>query len=176
MRFSTTLSALVVLAAAAGLATQSLAQTTPAPANVPTGPNADMQLSRRECANAVRVMGKALPIYHGHRVRAIEIAKIAIDEIRLGLKYDRGHGSVSDPTAIQQRLKALENMSEPGGNYTTKQNNQSNKKMLRAQAALTKAQGNLQAAPKDYGGHRSAALQLVNLALAQIQQALGTNP
>ena len=174
MRLSHTSTVIGMLALAVGLATAGLAQTAP-PAGTPTGPNALMQLSRRECAQAARIMGNALPIYNGHRVKAIEIAKIAIDEIKLGIQYDRGRGGgTTTSAALQKRLAALENMTEPGGNYTKKQNMQSNRKMQRAAAVLTQAAANLQAAPKDYGGHRTFALQMVNLALGQIQKALGS--
>lgn len=171
MRFSHKLSvgaAIVLIVSAAAL---SLAQTTPPPVKG-GGENRLMRQSDRQCNRAVTIMQAALPIYHGHRVRAIEITKIAIDEINLGLHNDTKDTSAS----VQQRLGGLKNLNEPGGNYKKGQINNSNKRMVKAQGILTKAQANLTAAPKDYGGHRARALQLVNQALNEIQLALsGSN-
>jgi len=163
-----------VFAATVGFASLGLAQTpTPVRHGPGNGENKLVLQSRRQCGNAIRIMQAALPIYHGHRVRAIEITKIAIDEIRLGLLYDKRHENGAAPQSIEKRVAGIRNLSETGGNYDKKQVKQSNNKVRRAAAVLTRAQTNLTSAPKYYGGHRVNALKLVNMALGEINLALG---
>lgn len=123
-----------------------------------------MVKAAHECNAAARIMRTALPIYHGHRIAAINLSEMAVLEIHLGL---RGEKNGNTPNT-------LANQSENGGKFTDEQVKRSNAKMQKASEILLKAKGDLQAATKDYNGHRTNAIADIDKALNEIQLGLNS--
>jgi hypothetical protein len=94
--------------------------------------------------------------YCGHRVEALEAVNGALAQLQEALQCDkasRGDEFVAAP--------------EPGGGRGEPHPN-----IYRAVNALGAAEGDLQNAAHDYCGHRVAALQAVQNALAQLKAAV----
>jgi len=137
---------------------------------------------------ANKTLESALPIYEGHRVRAIQLDRLAIGEIRAGIYFDnhtqlngkqvnaRQLNPGQDPqlVAAEKQAAALPVIQERGDRtkYTGDQIAASNAKLTQAYNMLKEAYADLQAAPKEYGGHRSNAMKFVDEAGKQIQKAL----
>jgi len=121
-----------------------------------------MVKAARQCNAAVKVLQSALPIYHGHRVNAIKASQAAGREIHAGLRGERNNPGNN----------ALANGTEEGGRFTNEQIQKSNARMQKACEILMKAKSDLQAANKEYNGHRANAIGLVEKALAEIQLGL----
>jgi hypothetical protein len=123
-----------------------------------------MVKAARECNAAARIMRTALPIYHGHRIAAINLSEMAVLEIKLGLRGERNGAAKT----------SMGNQSENGGNFTDEQIRRSNAKMQKASEILLQAKGDLQSANKEYNGHRANAIGDIERALNEIQLALAS--
>ncbi len=147
----------------------------PAPRSDSQRENAAMVAARRSTQSAIRHMQRALPIYQGHRVNAIGICRLAVQDISLGLKYGKSTrpqtGMQSAQSLVAQMPKQTEN---PARRYTQEEVNASNKRMSAALEDVRKAKTALARAPHDYGGFRTRALQLLTLAEQEILVALQT--
>jgi hypothetical protein len=174
MRFGSVLKlAGLVAVLAVGMSTLGLAQGRQGAPQGRDGGDRLMVKAARQSHEAVRVMNGALPIYHGHRVKAIELTKMAIEEIRIGLIWDKNH---DDPAAagqnLEQKLNRIRNLDEKGGRFSDEQIRRSNQMMRKAGDILVQVKTDLLAAPKDYGGHRATAIRLVNMAIEEVKLAL----
>jgi len=137
----------------------------------------DAKLIRKtanECQRAHKVMQSALPIYHGHRHKAMELTRIAAQEIRLGLRQNRQVGNTK-VQSLQSQLKAIQNVPEDDpARYPKGQVLRSNKKMEAALKILGLAKTDLSQVTKDYNGHKANALTAIDMAIAEINLALSS--
>lgn len=123
-----------------------------------------MRRAAKEIEKAHDILGHALPIYHGHRVAAMQDCRDAEKEIAQGLRFDRRNDNNSAGAKVQDN--------ESSEKYSKEQIQRSNAMLRKAAEILQHAKGDLQKGSNDYGGHRVAAIKEVDSALAQIKQAL----
>lgn len=131
-----------------------------------------MTQALKSTRQAVQLMRKALPIYHGHRVKAIKLSRLAIKEVLLALK----NAPAGKLSARQMAAKLGAEDEVPLRKYTQVEINRSHALMRQARTKLEQAYAALGRAKSDYNGHRSAAQELVRLAGNQINEGLGNNP
>ncbi len=128
------------------------------------------------CANALDAMRSALPIYQGHRVKAMVATRDAIGLIRQGLQFARDNKGTA--SAGLPPIPMSDN--EPLGRFTREQVQRSNARMAMAARMLNQARQRLETAGDDYGGFRNQAHGKVLDALREIDVALalfrGDNP
>lgn len=110
-----------------------------------------MLAARNDCNKALGFLRRATADKGGHRQNAMNLTSRAISEINLGIAYDRNHDSDFDENEI----------------ITSDQPN-----MIKAKEALKNARENLEKATADKGGHRAAALRLVNDAIDEVQRGI----
>src|ERR1041384_6074205 len=110
-----------------------------------------MRAARQEWKRALGFFRHATADKGGHRATAMNLTNRAIAEINLGIAYDRRHDSDLDANEI----------------VTSDQPN-----MIKAKDALKDARSNLEKASEDKGGHRVAALKLVNDAIDEAQRGI----
>jgi hypothetical protein len=110
-----------------------------------------MRAARQDCNRALGFFRQATADKGGHRATAMNLTNRAIAEINLGIAYDRRHDSDLDANEI----------------VTADQPN-----MIKAKDALKDARSNLEKASEDKGGHRVAALKLVNDAIDEAQRGI----
>lgn len=123
-----------------------------------------MRRAAKEIEKAHDLLGRALPIYHGHRVSAMQDCRDAEKEIAQGLRFDRRN----DNTAAGAKV----NDGESADKYSKEQVQRSNALLKKAGEILVHAKGELQKGANEYGGHRAAAIKEVDSAIAQIKLAL----
>lgn len=140
------------------------------------GSNAETKVMR-EAAQLVheanRLLNQGLPIYQGHRVRAIQIDHLAQKEIRIGIDWEETHKSALTASAEEQ-IKGLPKAEERGDRtkYSREQIDASNAKLAEAYKKLGNAYTLLKNAPGEYGGHRVEAMKLIDGAGKEITKAL----
>ena len=117
----------------------------------------------------VQLMRKALPIYHGHRVKAMKLSRLGIKQILLALK----NAPADKLTAQQVAAKMGMEDETPLRKYTPQEIVRSHGLMRQARAKLVQAYAALGRAKSDYNGHRTSAQEFVRLAGKQIDEALG---
>lgn len=110
-----------------------------------------MRAARNSCNLALGFFRHATADKGGHRANAMSMTSRAIAEINLGIAYDRRHDSDFDANDV----------------VTSDQPN-----MIKAKDALKDARENLEKATDDKGGHRVAALKLVNDAIDEAQRGI----
>jgi hypothetical protein len=110
-----------------------------------------MVAARNACNKALGFFRRATADKGGHKANAMNLTSRAINEINAGIAYDRNHDSDFDENAL----------------ITSDQPN-----MIKAKDWLKNARENLEKATADKGGHRAAALQLVNDAIDETQRGI----
>ncbi len=110
-----------------------------------------MVAARTDCNKALGFLRRATADKGGHRQNAMNFTSRAIAEINAGIAYDRNHDSDFDSNVL----------------LTSDQPN-----MVKAKDALKNARENLEKASADKGGHRAAALRLVNDAIDEVQRGI----
>lgn len=110
-----------------------------------------MRAARNDCNKALSSLRKATADKGGHRNRAIALTNSAIAQINQGIAYDRRNDGDFD-------MEALETPDQPN--------------MQKAKDWLKSARENLEKASADKGGHRNAALKLVNDAIDEVQKGI----
>jgi hypothetical protein len=110
-----------------------------------------MRAARNDCNRALGFFRRATADKGGHKANAMNMTSRAIAEINLGMAYDRNHDSDFDENDV----------------LTSDQPN-----MIKAKDALKDARSNLEKASEDKGGHRAAALRLVNDAIDEAQRGI----
>ena len=110
-----------------------------------------MRAARNDCNRALGFFRRATADKGGHRGNAMNLTNRAIAEINLGIAYDRRHDSDFDSNDV----------------ITSDQPN-----MIKAKDELKNARTNLERATDDKGGHRKAALKLVNDAIDETQRGI----
>ncbi len=135
--------------------------------------NAAMRNAEHQLAEAEKVMKTALPIYEGHRHNAMAWDGIAVGEIKIGIKWN---STRNDPNALKMHSQTKSQMhvqaESPTRKYSAHEVAVSNAKLQKASTILVSARTTLVAAPHDYGGHRSLAVQSIEQSLKEIQIAL----
>jgi hypothetical protein len=111
-----------------------------------------MRAARNDCNTALGFFRHATADKGGHRANAMNMTSRAIAEINLGIAYDRRHDSDFDDSDFSP---------------VPDQPN-----MIKAKDALKAARENLEKATEDKGGHRAAALRLVNDAIDEAQRGI----
>ncbi|MBS1721891.1 MAG: hypothetical protein JSS66_02670 [Armatimonadetes bacterium] len=137
-----------------------------------------LMAAAKDCQAAQRAMQKALPIYHGHRHRAMEINRVTLMAIRAAFKWRPGEAS--NAARLTQSLAKLGDGGEgDASKYSAEQIGRSNELMKRALASLKKAQSELAQVTIDYGGYVSTSKQLVAMSIDEVLkagQSLGGRP
>ncbi len=130
-----------------------------------------MKNAYRLCVEAQQLLRRGLPIYDGHRVKAIQWDQIAALELRAGILWNKAN----DPTPNRQQQigKSTIRDNEPKSKYSAQQIAESNKRLQRAGELLTKALAILKPLPNEYGGHRAEAMRAIDNALKELTTALG---
>lgn len=131
-----------------------------------------MKQAAKLCTEAHKSLKQALPIYDGHRHMAMELDKLTIQDIRMGLRWDRQHGNAPTPSAQQQMAGIKPEQEQNPSRYSQAQIQASNQKMIEAGQLLEKAKALLQSADHDYGGYRAQAVQLTDAAMSEIKRGL----
>ncbi len=110
-----------------------------------------MTAARNDCNKALGFFRRASADKGGHKANAISLTNRAIAEINAGIEYDRNHESDFDENEF----------------FASDQPN-----MVKAKDWLKSARENLEKATADKGGHRAAALKLVNDAIDEAQRGI----
>jgi hypothetical protein len=131
--------------------------------------------ARKALQTAVSQLQQGLPIYDGHRVRSIEIARKAIAQINAGLRYDH---SYEQSTAGRRYSAAQIASSVPRGRenarrrYNQQEIDRSNAMVQSGGQSMASAQAQLNQAAHDYDGHRNDAAEMTGYAMTEAQAAL----
>ena len=126
--------------------------------------------------NAARIMESALPIYDGHRHRAIELAKLSAREIREAATG--ATGKINSGTTGQHKTAAQRAALIPKGanvalsKYTSAQIAQSNTQMQKGLQLLQQGLQQLQTLGQDPGNHMSDAAEFGNMAIQAANKGL----
>jgi len=165
--------ATILLAFVVGFATLASAQRIPVGTGgragiAGRGENREMLAAMALCTRALGTMRSALPIYQGHRVKAMAATRDAIHLIRQGLQFNRNNRGNAGVDALA--VPTADN--EPLGRFAREQIQRSNAKMALAARLLNQARERLEAASDDYGGFRNQARDKVLEALREIDAAL----
>jgi hypothetical protein len=123
-------------------------------------------------------MESALPIYDGHRHRAIELAKLSAKEIKLAAE---GAPSTAGPTngtntqhktAAQRAAAIAKGANVELSKYTAAQISASNAKMQQGLQLLQQGLQQAQALGNDAGNHMSDAAEFGNYAIQAANKGL----
>jgi hypothetical protein len=112
-----------------------------------------MRAARNDCNKALGFLRRATADKGGHRNNAMNLTNRAVSEINQGIAYDRRNDSEGDL--------------DPNALIPPDQPN-----MQKAKDWLKSARENLEKATADKGGHRAAALRLVNDAIDEVQRGI----
>jgi len=123
--------------------------------------------SMREVERAHDMLQRALPIYHGHRVEAMQDCRDAQKQIAQLLRYDRRH----DDGQWQGRNGGD---NESPSRYSREEVRRSNGTLKKAAEILEDARRDLQKAGGDNRGHQAEAIKQIDQALRNIHQALAS--
>lgn len=134
----------------------------------------EMKQARKLTTEAIVQLRLGLPIYQGHRVNAINICQLAVRDINLGLRWDRRHGNAPLKSAQQEAASLKPAAEAPKRKYSQDEIMKSHKRLQAALKLIQEAQTALHKAPNDYGGYRTRAGQLLDLAIGEINLALKT--
>lgn len=121
-----------------------------------------MQAALTNLEAAQRALENAQMNKGGHRVKALEYVGKAINEVNKGIEYDRKHDHAS----------LLRGASASAAATTTAPIDQP--RMREALNHLQEAQGNLQNATSDKGGHRAKALEYVGKAIVEVNEGMSS--
>jgi hypothetical protein len=134
---------------------------------------------------AAKVMESALPIYDGHRHRAIQLARLAAREIKeaaMGRGTATGSGTgtgtsgaaanVQRKTAAQQAAAIPKGSNTPLTNYNSAQIAASNAKMQQGLQLLQQGLQQVQAIGNDSGNHMKDALEFGNYSIEAANKGL----
>ena len=111
---------------------------------------ADLNIAKRELMVAEHNKG-------GHRAKAIEYINSAIVQINKGIAYARRHNH-AQATSIDEVFSAPVVPDQPH--------------MRAALDSLKSAKGKLQNANNDKGGHRAKAMELIDLAIDEVNKGI----
>ena len=128
----------------------------------------------RALHEAIAYMKKAPHDFGGHREDAVQASEAAIKQLRLSLEY-REHqvGGVSNSAAnIAGSLQTTTALASLTNSPAFQQEKGVHPRIAKAIVELNEAVAYMQKAPHDFGGHREAAVQDSQTALAQLQVAL----
>ncbi len=133
--------------------------------------HAAIQIAAKACRSAEKAMRAALPIYDGHRHRAMEITKLAIQELRAA--YNWRPGLPAPTESAQAMLKRITNVKEFNRNrYSPQQIAKSDEMMRQGLVQLRAALADLGKVTQPFGGYVREASQLIDLAISEATQAL----
>ena len=124
---------------------------------------------------AARIMESALPIYDGHRVRAIKLAKLAAREIKDAAMGTTGTGTGAGTprkSAAQQAAGIPKGRNESLAGYNAQQIAASNAKMQEGMQLLQQGLQQVQSIGNDRGNHMSDAAEFGNYAIQAANQGL----
>ena len=107
-----------------------------------------MQAARADLQKAKAALQRAAANKGGHRTAAIGYINSAINQVNLGIRFDRRHNH------------ALKNSAPDQPNMET------------ALEALRSARRNLESATADKGGHRNRAIGYVNRAIDEVKKGI----
>lgn len=139
------------------------------------GPKVDsdhslMSAASQHMTKAQRLMKSALPIYDGHRHRAIEINRIALKVLRAAYNYNPGS---MKPLNIEHELAKIGSSDESAARrYSVAEIAASNEKLKKAAELLFSAKSSLGKVSASYGGHVLETAQLIDLSLRELDFAL----
>ncbi|MBS1715040.1 MAG: hypothetical protein JST30_11965 [Armatimonadetes bacterium] len=137
--------------------------------------HAAMQVVMKDLAAAQKAMRNALPIYNGHRHRAIEIDNLASRVLRAA--YVWSPNAPTRPMDVQAEVAKIGKGNEqPASKYPHDQVVRSHERMKQALAALQRAKVGLTHVQGAYGGSINEARQLVDLAMLEVDFALKGRP
>lgn len=118
--------------------------------------------------NAAKIMESALPIYDGHRHRAIELAKLSAKEIReaaTGTTNSVNGGMGQRQTASVRAAQIPKGRNMALSKYSSSQIAASNAQMQQGMQLLQQGMQQLQSLGKDSGGHMNDAAEFGNMAM-----------
>lgn len=110
-----------------------------------------MKAARNDCNKALGFLRRATADKGGHRNKAMSLTNSAVAQINLGIDYDRNHDSDFEENGLVM-------YDQPN--------------MTKAKDWLKSARENLEKATADKGGHRNAALKLINDAIDEVQRGI----
>ena len=130
-----------------------------------------MQEARKRLENAERQMNTALPIYEGHRDNAIDLTRIAMGEIKIGLLYDELHDrNKASAMDVGRRKRQPEGRRDK--RHSNEQVRRSNTHLMEARKLIEDAIVLMRRAEPDYGGHRQNAIESSLKSLDQLKTAI----
>ena len=125
----------------------------------------------KDCRAAERLMKAALPIYEGHRHKAMEINKVSIQFLAEAFRWVPG--APSKPFNVQQLLSKIGDGNEVSASkYSSSEVARSQELMKKALAQLQKARTDLSKVQGAYGGYIGEAGQLIDLSIQEAMAAL----
>ncbi len=129
--------------------------------------DAIMRKAAKEVAEAHQILNRALPIYDGHRVNAMQDCREAELQIAEGLKFNRQHDRGA-------KVEAKPRDDQSAGKYDRKEVERSNAQLVKAADILARTKGQLEKGADEYGGHRVKAIGQIDEAIKQIRLALAS--
>jgi hypothetical protein len=129
-----------------------------------------MREASQRLQKAQHQMRQALPIYDGHRAKAIDLSELAQREIKIGLAWDRMKEQGGSPQPGNKSGGEPDGKRGPG--HTDDQVKKSNAHLIAAGKLLEEALRLLSRAQADYGGHRRNAMEATTQAVQQLKEAL----
>src|SRR5579862_6762790 len=124
---------------------------------------------------AARIMESALPIYDGHRHRAIELAKLAAREIKeaaTGASGPANGNNTQHKTAAQRAALVPKGANVELSKYTPAQISASNAKMQQGLTMLQQGLQQVNTIGNDPGNHMSDAAEFGNYAIQAANKGL----
>lgn len=114
-----------------------------------------MKAARTDLNQALNNLNKATADKGGHRNKAIDKTKAAIEQVNKGISFDRRNGTELE----------FSNLATPVFNYDQPF-------MQNAKNQLQSALNNLNKATSDKGGHRNKAIDLVKDAIEEVNKGI----
>jgi hypothetical protein len=133
-------------------------------------------MTHQTLKSAAHMMESALPIYDGHRHRAIELTRLAEQELREAAATASGrtvNGIGTQRLRPAQRATMISKHHEGShSRYSQQQIAASNAQMQQGLQMLSRGLQQLQSLGRDSGGHMADAVELVNMAGQEGNMAL----
>jgi hypothetical protein len=134
-----------------------------------------LAMAHKTFEEAAKVMESALPIYDGHRHRAIELAKMTAKEIKeaaTGAPATLNPATGQHHTASERAALVAKGKNESLSKYSPSQIAASNAQMQRGMQLLQQGMQQLQSLGKDSNGHMNDAAEFSNMSMQAVNTGL----
>jgi len=135
-----------------------------------------VQVTHRTLVNAARMMGSALPVYDVHRNRAIELARLADEELGLAVASAERNRQMRDferrVTPSQRASRIPKRPDVPESRYSAQQVLASNAQMQKGILLLQQGIHQLRSLGRDPDNHVSDAVEFAAMAAQSANQGL----